>query len=331
MKQQGYFRENVSRLPSYNQKKNRKILLQQTRSFTVKFYFLSHFDWQTIILFDSWECILYHVTFQMGHSKFTTVSKELHKPVLLCVVRSWVLPSMNFNRNRNAEIYVLHIKSQVKTFATFMPMCTKSYLHTQRKYRNFYCTVPNSRKEHTCSNATFSCKSQEKSSVVDRRGKIWHCQFFLTTPSVLANEPEDSQTPEPLTSMARKSVTERAQRTRANAPTYSAPAGPSRASQWSDPSGPLEAAQSLSKGDSVRGAGPTAKVRAYVTAWVRASRGVERARSPQRGWQLPWERNIPRLPLPPAIPPAGLLPPSPARRYPGLASQRRPLTFQIVL
>lgn len=76
-----------------------------------------------------------------------------------------------------------------------------------------------------------SLVSQEKSSVVDRRGKIWHCQFFLTTPSVLANEPEESQTPEPLTSMARKSVTERAQRTRANAPTYSAPAGPSRASQ----------------------------------------------------------------------------------------------------
>ena len=67
--------------------------------------------------------------------------------------------------------------------------------------------------------------------MVDRRGKIWHCQFFLTTPSVLANEPEESQTAEPLTSMARKSVTERAQRTRANAPTYSAPAGPSRASR----------------------------------------------------------------------------------------------------
>lgn len=167
-----------------------------------------------------------------------------------------------------------------------MPMCTKSYLHSQRKYRNFYCTVPNSRKEHTCCNATFSCKSQEKSSVVDRRGKIWHCQFFLTTPSVLANEPEESQTPERLTSMARKSVTERAQRTRANAPTYSAPAGPSRASQWSDPSGPLEAAQSLSKGDSVRGAVPTAKVRAYVTAWVRASRGGGRE-SPQPTTRLP--------------------------------------------
>lgn len=138
---------------------------------------------------------------------------------------------MNFNKNINAEIYVLYMKSQVKIFATCMPMCTKTYLHSQRRYRNFYCTVTNSRKEHTCSNATFSCKSQEKISVGDRRGKIWHCRFFWTTPSVLASEPEESQRAESLVSMASKSGTERAQRTRANAPTYSAPAGPSRASR----------------------------------------------------------------------------------------------------
>ena len=149
-----------------------------------------------------------------------------------------------------------------------MPMCTKSYLHSQSTETFIAQSQIRERSIHALMPP--SLVSQEKSSVVDRRGKIWHCQFFLTTPSVLANEPEESQTPEPLTSMARKSVTERAQRTRANAPTYSAPVGPSRASQWSDPSGPLEAAQSLSKGDSVRGARPTAKVRVYVTACVRA-------------------------------------------------------------
>lgn len=151
--------------------------------------------------------------------------------------------------------------------------CALKHLHSQRRYRNFYCTVTNSRKEHTCSNATFSCKSQEKISVGDRRGKIWHCRFFWTTPSVLASEPEESQRAESLVSMASKSGTERAQRTRANAPTYSAPAGPSRASRWSGPAGPLVAAQSLSMGESVRGAGPKAKVRAYVATCVRACVG----------------------------------------------------------
>ena len=87
-------------------------------------------------------------------------------------------------------------------------MCTKTYLHSQRRYRNFYCTVPNSRKEHTCSNATFSCKSQEKISVGDRRGKIWHCRFFWTTASVLASEPEESQIAESVASMASKSGTD---------------------------------------------------------------------------------------------------------------------------
>lgn len=197
------------------------------------------------------------------------------------------------------------MKSQVKIFATCMPMCTKTYLHSQRRYRNFYCTVTNSRKEHTCSNATFSCKSQEKISVGDRRGKIWHCRFFWTTPSVLASEPEESQRAESLVSMASKSGTERAQRTRANAPTYSAPAGPSRASRWSGPAGPLVAAQSLSKGESVRGAGPKAKVRAYVAtcvrAYVRASGG---SREPAAHSEAASYREKETSPASPSLPPS---------------------------
>lgn len=62
------------------------------------------------------------------------------------------------------------------------------------------------------------------------RGKIRHCLFFFTTPYALASEPEESQIAEAMKSMASKSGTERARPRRANAPTYSAPAGPSRAS-----------------------------------------------------------------------------------------------------
>lgn len=156
-----------------------------------------------------------------------------------------------------------------------------------------------------CSDATFFCKSQKKSSVGNRRAKIRHCRFFLTTPyDVLAREPEESQTAEVLASMASKSGTERAQRTRANAPTYSAPADPSRASPWSGPSGPLAAAQSLSMGKSVRRAGPTAKVRADVAACVRACVRGGGAREPAAHNEAASYREKETSPASPSLPPA---------------------------
>lgn len=70
------------------------------------------------------------------------------------------------------------------------------------------------------------------------------------------------------------------------------------------------------------------RLRHCVRACVRRGEGVERAAGPERGCQLPWERNIPRLPLPPAIPPSCPLALSPARRSRRLPPPALPTHFR---
>lgn len=185
------------------------------------------------------------------------------------------------------------------------------------------------KKPHTQALYVSSCQSEEKSRVGGKKRQDLALRILFDNSYVLVSE-QESQIVEALESMG----TESAQQTRLNAPTYSAPAGPSRASLWSGPAGPLEAAQSLSKGESVRGAGQTAKVRAYVTACARACVAGRGSKEPPAQSEAASYREKETSPASPSLPPSrhpvhslSRPPAGPA----GCPRQRCPLTFEIVL